>query len=222
VKSGDIVLLPGVEFMRTRTCAAAGAALACLALAGSAAASVSFIGYGTALPPGETTITDFATLAGETGSASLFTGSQGGVSAAPAYSASTFDIASYLSVLGGESATLTFQPSREISIYIGSLDSYNTLTFAGPGAASFTGGQLAAATTALDNGDQTASSSNGRFIFDFSAPVTSVTFSSTTNSFEVASVAGIGVPESAAWALMLVGIGGVGGALRSRRDAAIA
>ena len=207
--------------MSLRLPVAASAALALLALAASASASVSFVPYGTALPAGEVTITNFATLAGASGTAGLFTGSQGGVSAAPAFSASTVDTASYLSVQGGESETLALAPSHEISIYVGSLDSYNTITFGGAGGASFTGVQLAALTTAQDSGNQTAGSSNGRFIFDFSAPVTSVTFASGSNAFEVASVAGA-VPEPAAWALMLVGVGAVGGMMRSRRGIAAA
>jgi hypothetical protein len=202
--------------MSARIQAAASAVFVSLALAASASASVSFVGDGTALPPGETTITNFANLDGVTGSAGLFTGSQGGVSAAPALSVSTFDTASYLSVQGGESATLSFSPLHEVSIYVGSLDSYNTIAFGGPGAVSYTGAQLAALTGATDDGNQTSATSNGRFIFDFSTPVTSVTFSSTTNAFEIGSVAG-GVPEPAAWALMLVGVGGMGAALRGHR-----
>ncbi len=202
--------------MSARIQAAASAVFVSLALAASASASVSFVGDGTALPPGETTITNFANLDGVTGSAGLFTGSQGGVSAAPALSVSTFDTASYLSVQGEESATLSFSPLHEVSIYVGSLDSYNTIAFGGPGAVSYTGAQLAALTGATDDGNQTSATSNGRFIFDFSTPVTSVTFSSTTNAFEIASVAGA-VPEPASWALMLVGVGGMGVALRGRR-----
>src|SRR5258708_34842184 len=107
--------------MMLRLPVATGATLALLALAASASASVAFGPYGTALPPGEATITNFAALAGASGTAGLFTGSQGGVSAAPAFSASTFDTASYLSVQGGESETLALAPSHEISIYLGSL-----------------------------------------------------------------------------------------------------
>ena len=200
--------------MSVRMYATAAAVFASLAIAASADAGVTFNPFGTALPVGETTITNFATLAGATGTAGLFTGSQGGVSAAPAFSASTFDTASYLSVQGGESETLSLQPTHEISVYVGSLDSYNTVAFGGPGGATYTGGQLAALTGAVDGGGQTAGSSNGRFIFDFSSPVNSVTFSSGSNAFEIASVAGV-VPEPAAWTLMLVGFGGLGMALRS-------
>jgi hypothetical protein len=198
--------------------ATAAAVFASLAMAASAHAGVTFTPYGTALPAGETTITDFATLAGATGTAGLFTGSQGGVSAAPAFSANTFDTASYLSVQAGESETLSLSPSYEISVYAGSLDGYNTIAFGGPGGASYTGGQLATLTGAVDGGGQVAGSSNGRFIFDFTAPVTSVTFSSTTNAFEIASVAG-GVPEPAAWMTTILGFGALGMLARRRRAA---
>jgi hypothetical protein len=200
--------------------AAVAATLAFLALAASANASVSFIPYGTALPTGEHTITDFATLAGVTGSAGLFTGSEGGVSAAPAFSATAADTAPYLSVQGAKTATLSLGGAYTVvSVYVGSLDNYNMIAFGGPGATSYTGGQLAALTGAVDGGGQVARKSNGRFIFDFAAPVTSITFSSGSNALEVASVAG-GVadePEPAAWALMLIGVGGLGAILRSRR-----
>jgi hypothetical protein len=204
--------------MFVRICAAVGVALVSLSLAASADASVSFVPFGTALPPGETTITNFATLGGVTGTAGLFTGSES-VSAAPAFGPGVFDAASYLSVQGGESATLSLAAVREISVYAGSLDSYNTITFGGPGGGSYTGGLLSALTTAIDDGNQAAGSSNGRFIFDLSAPVTSVTFSSGGDAFEVASVAG-GVPEPASWALMLIGVGGLGAIRRRWRQAA--
>jgi hypothetical protein len=169
----------------------------------SNAQAMTFVSYGTALPTGETLITDFSTGANLTGG-TLVTGSQGGVTAAPAYSsAPTFDTAQYLSVQGGQSATLTFGATREVSVYLGSLDAYNTLSFGGPGGATFTGADLGAVSGA-NNGDQTG-------------PETA-TFTSTSNAFEVASVASIAaVPEPASWALMLMGFGTAGAALRSSR-----
>ena len=108
----------------------ASAALVCA----SNAQAVTFVSYGTALPTGETLITDFSTGANLTGG-ELVTGSQGGVTAAPAYSAApTFDTSQYLTVLAGKSATLTFAATTEVSVYLGSLDSYNTLSFGGAAA----------------------------------------------------------------------------------------
>jgi len=200
-------------------------AMAALALAaGSASASVTFIGYGTALPTGESLITDFGTSAGLTGSALLYTGSKTAFSAAPAFSATTVDTAQYLSVRPGDSETIVLPSSTEISLYVGSLDPSNTFAFGGAGAVTYTASQLAVP-PAVANGNWTSSNTNGRFIFTFSAPVTSLTLSSPGNTLEVASIAGVvpgatvgGVPESATWALMLIGIGGLGGALRQRRS----
>ena len=99
----------------------------------------------------------------------------------------------------------------DVNIYVGSLDSYNTISFGGPGAVSYTGDQLALATGAIDNGDQQSGSSNGLFEFSFDAPVTSVTFSSGVNALEVAGVSvSSAVPEPSTWAMMLLGFAGLG------------
>ena len=181
-----------------------------------AQAGMTFISYGTALPTGESFITDFSTSAGLTGG-SLLTGSISNISAAPAFSATpTFDTAQYLSVPGGATAVVTFAPTREVSIYLGSLDAYNTLSFGGLGATSYTGSQLGAISGAA-SGNQTAANTNGRFVFTFAQPVDSAIFASGQNAFEVADVAGV-VPEPASWALMIIGFAGMGAALRGGRQ----
>jgi hypothetical protein len=197
-------------------------AVAIAAMAASAEAGVTYVPFGTTVPNGESLITDFSTASGLTGSYHLPTGSQGGVTAAPAYSGSSFDAAQYLSIEGlqGDSgATLSFAPKSEVSVYLGSLDDYNTLTvlFQGSGAISYTGSQLASLTTACTGGGQTIGCSNGRFVFDFANKIDGLSFQSGSNAFEVASVAGTGVPEPAGWALMLLGIAAVGAGLRSER-----
>ncbi len=177
--------------------------------------AITFISYGTALPTGESLITDFSTAAGLTGG-NLVTGSVSGVSAAPAFSATTADPNQYLSVPGGGPATLTFAPTKTVSVYVGSLDTYNTLSFGGPGATVFTGSALGAVSGAA-NGNQTAANTNGRFVFTFANAVDSLNFSSSSNAFEVADVATGSVPEPATWALMLIGVAGMGAALRASR-----
>ena len=173
------------------------------------AATVAFVPYGNDPPPGATLVTDFATLAGDTGTASLFTGSDPD-DAAPAFSSTTRDTASYLAVQGGESETLVLPAALDVNIYVGSLDPYNTISFGGPGAVSYTGDQLAL-TGAKDNGDQQSGSSNGLFEFSFAAPVTSVTFTSYQNALEVAGVSvSSAVPEPSTWAMMLLGFAGLG------------
>ena len=191
-------------------------ALGALGLVTAAHAAVTFVPYGNP-PPGATLVTDFATLAGDTGTASLFTGSDPDA-AAPAFSLTTRDTASYLAVEGGESETLVLPAALDVEIFVGSLDSYNTISFSGPGAVSYTGGQLATLTTAIDNGDQHSGSSNGLFDFSFQAPVTSVTFGSNGNALEVAGVSvSSAVPEPSTWAMMLLGFAGLGFAGYRRR-----
>ncbi len=198
------------------------AAAAALALtAGSAWAGVTFISYGVALPPGESLVTDFNSplAAGYTmnGTASLLTGTSGN-GAAPAYSATTSDPGQYLSVLGGKFETFTTPLVHDVSVYIGSLDNYNTITFTGPGGSTtYTGADLAAFSGA-DNGNQTAANTNGRFVFSFAQAIDQITFSSSSNSFEIADLAAA-VPEPASWALMLIGFGALGAGVRSRRRA---
>jgi hypothetical protein len=199
----------GKKTMRKRLAALAAmtTALGALGLVTAAHAGVTFVPYGNP-PPGATLVTDFATLAGDTGNAELFTGSDPDA-AAPALSSTTRDTASYLVVEGGESETLVLPAAWHVDIYVGSLDPYNTISFGGPGAVSYTGGDLATLTHAIDDGDQQSGSSNGLFAFSFAAPVTSVTSTSSQNSLEVASVSSA-VPEPSTWAMMLIGFAGLG------------
>jgi hypothetical protein len=191
--------------------------------------TASYMGYGAALNPGETLITNFSsptslpTGYALSGDAAFLTGTSN-AGAAPAMSATTVDTGKYLSVEAGKSETLTTLPITEASIYVGSLDSWNTLSFTFDNGIteSFTGTQLGAVIPATAAGDRQSAGNNGRFTFDFSVPVTDITFASSTNSFEIANVATTqpgGVPEPDAWALMLIGVGALGMTMRSRRRA---
>jgi hypothetical protein len=56
--------------------------------------------------------------------------------------------------------------------------------------------------------------------FDVSAPeITSIVISTTNDTDGIAIGGGLGIPEPGAWALMLVGLGGLGAALRAKRQA---
>lgn len=194
------------------------AALATVGFAASATASlvsVTFVDFGGGIqppsaPPGENNVPISA--ANLTGTFSLVTGSSSGNFAAPAFSPTTPDPNQYLAELGGDSATLSLGGSFQgVEIYVGSLDSYNTISFSN--GLSFTGAQLAAMTTAVDDGNQTAGSSNGLFFFRFTPgeAVTSVTFASSSNALEVAGVsASTVVPEPSTWAMIVVGFAGLG------------
>ncbi|HEY1926585.1 MAG TPA: PEPxxWA-CTERM sorting domain-containing protein [Caulobacteraceae bacterium] len=206
--------------------------------AGGAHAAISFGGYQTALNPGETLITGFeggpalsaVTFSQPgyslTGTATLFTGSQDGVTAAPAISALSRDTTQYLSIQAGQSATLETQPLQEISFYVGSLDDFNSFTFhLADGATEVVTGSTLAALPGMDaNGNQTGFTTNGRLTFTFGSAVNSVELASSSNAFEVSDIAGVGgvVPEPSVWAMMILGLGAAGGALRRRRALAVA
>lgn len=123
----------------------------------------------------------------------------------------------YLSVLAGGSATYTFAaPVSSFQFDWGSIDTYNTLTINGTSQAIVVPGSNFINPA---NGDQIAAGTNGRFTVTGTAGelFTSVTFSSTGNSFEVDNLAvGAPVPEPATWALMMLGFGGMGAALRRK------
>src|SRR5580704_11348854 len=213
--------------MGSKTIAAA-LALALTASAAHAAVTFTPYGGGVTTPAGYTVVTKFSGGPPPTdlapgysfsGTGQFVTGSLVDEWAAPALSGSTFDTGQYLAILDGESETLTVAPGvTKLSVYVGSLDSYNDLdfTFSGPGV-SYTGAQLAAMSTGVDSGNQTAGESNGLFTFTFAQPIDSVTFGSTGNSFEIAAIGAAGsggVPEPATWAMLLTGFFGIGGLMR--------
>jgi hypothetical protein len=215
----------------------AASAVALAGLAGGSAQAATFVtfsSYQTALNPGEVLVTDFdgpsisvpaGFTAGGTAGVESGTSSAG---AAPAFSATTADTTQYLSVGAGQSFTLATPDLSEISFYVGSLDPYNSITFTGAGGFSqtFTGNQLTAATMATDaaSGNQHAAGSNGRYTFTFDQAVTAVLLASNSPAFEISNIGAIPsggevglVPEPTAWALMLVGFGGLGASLRLQR-----
>lgn len=212
--------------------ALAGAAAICLAATG-AQAGATFVGYQTAVNPGETLVTGFE--GGPTlnavifnhpgyslaGSAVLFTGSTDGLSAAPALSAAMRDASQYLSVQGGQGATLDTPLLTAISFYVGSLDGFNSFTFhlADGTTQVVTGSALDALPGTDANGNQTGFTTNGRLTFSFASAINSVNFTSGANALEISDIGALAaaVPEASTWAMMILGMGGVGALLRRRR-----
>lgn len=207
----------------TATCVAAVCAFA--ATSAGAVTNINFSGYQFGLNPGETLVTNFdsplTTAAGFTlsGPGSLLTDTSN-AGAAPATSLTTWDTTQYLSVLGGDYEVLTTPLITEISFYLGSTDTYNKFTFTHPGGATevFTGVDLAAAVAEGDDGNRDALDTNGRYTFTFDSAIDSVRLDSAENSMEVSNIGAVAaVPEPTAWAMMLLGFGGVGALLRVRR-----
>jgi len=211
--------------------ALAGATTLSLA-AGAAQADVTFIGYQTDVNADETLVTGFEggpalgdvsfLLPGYTlsGDAALVTGTIPGLSAAPASAVDAWDETQYLSVQMGKTAVLDTPLLAAISFYVGSLDGYNSFTFhLADGSTQVVTGATLDALPGMDaNGSQTAFTTNGRLTFSFASAIDSVEFGSGNYSLEIGDIGAVAlVPEPAAWALMVLGFGGVGGLIRRRR-----
>jgi len=126
----------------------------------------------------------------------------------------------YMAIQSTQSETLNTPLLKSLSLFIGSLDPSNKITFNGSGGftQSFLGSDLF--TPAV--GNQSSDENNRRFYFSFdpSNKVDQIVFTSGVNSFEFDTIAASAVPEPATWAMMLLGFGGIGFMLRAgkRRD----
>jgi hypothetical protein len=126
----------------------------------------------------------------------------------------------YLSTVGGATTTIAASTAAfdTVSFFLGSIDTYNTvniLSTTGAVLASFTGSQL----SFTPNGNQDLPITNRRVTFTrqaSDAQIGGIRFTSGQNSLEVENLV-FTVPEPSTWALMIVGFGMVGFAMRSRR-----
>ena len=130
----------------------------------------------------------------------------------------------YLAVLAGGVANFSFAtPLDQLSFVYGSADTYNTLTvfFLGGGSQSFTGSQLVGAGNAT--GSTTLAAANGYLTLNgFANPIIGLRLESSQNSFEIDNLRVINaVPEPGTWAMMLLGFGAVGYAMRRRKPRAV-
>ncbi len=198
--------------------------IAAASLAGTAHAAVqtSFMPGGSSATAGFTIIDTFDDLSGVTiNSGTVIVQSVNNGSGAPPAN-SVPSGTSYLSVLGGASATINFGANTTAFQFDwGSIDSYNTLTIASsagnlvivPGSASFPNDA---------NGNQFLPNTNGLFTVwgDAGETFSSITLASKSNSFEIDNLAVMSgaVPEPATWAMLITGFGLVGFAARRRRE----
>ena len=202
------------------------AALALGACTTAASAAVNFTSpnpFDGPVGPGETMVWNFDTImdtAQFSYSGDTFTSSIPNVAAEPAGDTSTYGAAepgtnAVFSALSGEKLL-------SLSFYLGSLDTYNTISFYDGSTlvGSFTGSQLTIPNPA--DGNQSAGDTNRRYYFTFGAAddVNKVVFSSTLPAFEFDNIAAAisGVPEPATWAMMIIGFGFVGFMMRSNRQ----
>lgn len=130
----------------------------------------------------------------------------------------------YLSVVGGQQAevrdTFALGGYGAISLYLGSIDTYNTVSIldtAGSVIASFAGSAFASPA----NGNQGSAQTNRLLTFSRSSGDSAfggVRIQSGQNSAEVENVRfSSPIPEPASWAMMLAGFGVVGFVMRRRQ-----
>jgi hypothetical protein len=119
-----------------------------------------------------------------------------------------------------------------LSFIWGSIDAYNTLTFTDAAGNplvgsqyTYTGSQIAALIPAFAQGNQTANDQNPIVTFLFTGLdqtlVGGFQMSSTQNAFEIDNIAVNAVPEPGTWAMMLLGFGAIGFAIRRRKSSAL-
>lgn len=148
-----------------------------------------------------------------------FTDSRDGIAARPAFGSTGAFGAVLGSPTAGSFTTFLPQAARFFGFTLGSLDSYNSLTlrFEDGTTQLFEGGQITGG--GLANGNQVIGATNGFVTFrSDGAKIVSADFTSTSNSFEFDNLASGAVPEPATWAMMILGFGVIGSAVRRRRS----
>jgi hypothetical protein len=230
--------------MRFKLSTAALAACAATALtAGAASANVTFYPFGVGAPTlpivtnfGSDSVNSAPTHAPAgwswSGNGTVF--GAGNSHAAKPADALTTPLADYshgfLAVEKGQTESLTIPSSagvKDINLYVGSLDAFNSITFdLGNGTSQTYTGITLTSTGAQDGGSQVSGHSNGILNFTFNSPVDKIIFQSPTGySLEIASIAAqiaSGAPEPAEWLMLTLGVAMIGAVARRKRSFASA
>jgi hypothetical protein len=173
-----------------------------------------------------------------TGTAQLRTGPSTGDSARPFGDTSDW----YMTVLGGKEEVLTFDPTlfpkgiSAFQLFIGSMDTYNKITFWSDGLSETIDGTALLDSVAplnhVNSGNRTSDKTNRffTFVFNSTTQVNKIVFDSSINSLEfdnITAAVGTGkeggsVPEPATWIAMIAGFGLLGVLMRRRPRTLIA
>jgi hypothetical protein len=196
------------------------AAIAALAISGTANAAVTISNYTAgqlAAPAGQIVVDSFDSAS--TNGYSMTGGDIRTGSVTNDYQSPAGDSSAYLAVEGGQLATLTTPTTATaFSLYVGSIDNFNAINFytgSNVLVSSFTGTQL----RTYAGGSSSVGVADGRFSFDLTGlGIDKITFGSTNNAFEIDNISAA-IPEPGVWAMMMLGLGGLGYALRRRRYA---
>ncbi len=193
------------------------AALA-VATAGSASAMVviNFVPSVGTPDPGYTIVDDFSTMTGLTGSGFVLSSTTNPAGAQPDETVNT-PLVPYLDVEANGTANIDFAalaswPVHAFEFDWGSVDTFNHLAIHISGMPDF----LITPPNPGD-GSWTSGNTNGEFVVWGTAGevFTGMTLTTTEDSFEIDNLA-VAVPEPASWAMMILGFGAIGFAMRRR------
>jgi PEP-CTERM motif len=190
-----------------------GLVMAAIPIAAQAAPTINFTPGFSGIVGAGSLVQDFGTAANASDgvNASTYTTSQGD-GARPAFgSIGDFEVVGS----GGTFDYLFAAPVSFFDLVVGSLDSYNTLKiFSTSGTTTLNGCEIVGCGVGVANGDQSSPLSNGIVRYSGSG-ITGFEATSAGTAFEFDAIR-TGAPEPATWALLLLGFGAVGAALRAR------
>jgi len=204
-------------FIMKKFLAATALVIGCWAGSAEAATTISFNGGSGTLSANTYVFENYDALASGTaiGSNAFAYSGTNGAAARPAFGTT----GNFGAVLSGGSYTVNFGPTSIFSFVLGSLDTFNALTlrYMDGTSTTFTGGAIVGDASLDNSGNRTIAETNGVVTYTVTSGslLTGATFASSDNSFEFDNLSAA-VPEPAAWGMMILGFGLIGGAMRRR------